>query len=273
MNKRDRYKWTILTSICIGIVAIIIIYISFISQIVEAFATLDGVWSILTVTLIKVGVVLGMGFILMRRWFRQEAQYLSDIPFLFSMFFIILGFAKFFDLLSAFSFYIDPNIFLDLFKVRFYLIVFELLPMIYLSVGMILYYLSLKDKFSAYSDETRLDKARQKILLVILIIEVTAIMFAPTYASILTILPLLVLPSIITIVWLFAFAYKNQRLTQVHPLIIAVGFGIFLISQISRPIAQRVFGDSATWIIFSETFEIIVFMIIFTGLLLKVKYK
>jgi hypothetical protein len=273
LNKKQKYKWIILTSTIIGFVSLMIAYSFYTAQIIQSLETIQGIQELLVIISIKIGVISAMAFFLIRKWLKQEDQYLSDIPFLFGMFFLILVFAKFLDILISFNFFtLEPNSLLGLIKFRYYVAIFDLLPMIYLSVGMILYYLSLKERFNVYSDSARLDKARQKILVIVILVELIAISIAPNYSTIISILPLLVLPSLLIIVWLFAFAYKNKRLSQVHPLIIAVGFGIYLISQISRPIAQKVFS-AAIYAIFSESIELIIYMFIFVGLILKVNYK
>jgi len=273
LNKKEKYQWTLFLSTIIATIAMIITFLSYQAQISQSFTTVNGIYQVLTITLIKASIIGGMAYVMMRKWFKQEEQFLSDIPFLFGIFFLILVFAKFLDILISFNFYtLEQDSLLVLIKFRYFVMVLDLFPMIYLSVGMILYYLSLKERFNGYGDNENLDKARQKILIIIIIIEILAISLTPNYDTLLIILPLLVLPSLITIVWLFAFAYKNKRLSQVHPLIIAVGFGIFLTTQISRPLAKKVF-DTATYAIFSETIEMIIFIFIFIGLLLKANYK
>jgi hypothetical protein len=273
LDKKEKYRWIFIISIIIGFISLFIAYSFYTVQIAQSLATIQGIWEVLIVMLIKIGIISAMAFSLIRKWFKQEEQYPSDIPFLFGLFFLILIYAKFLDILIVFNFYaLTPDAVLSLIKFRYFVAIFDLLPMIYLSVGMILYYLSLKERFNAYSESTRLDKARQKILLVIIAIEAALISFAPTFSAITTILPILVLPALITIVWLFAFAYKNKRLSQVHPLIIAIGFLIYLTATISRPIAQRALND-VMYALFSETFEVICFLIIFIGLVVRVNYK
>ena len=273
MNKKEKYQWILIISIILGSVAMVIGFLLYTAQINQAYATVEGIQMVLIITLIKASVIGGMAFIMIRKWFKQEEQYLSDLPFLFGMFFLILVFAKFLDILISFNYYtLEEDSLLVLVKIRYFIMIFDLFPMIYLSVGMILYYLSLKTRFSELDKNERRDEVRIRVLIVIIIIEVLAISLAPNYSTILVILPILVIPSLITIIWLFAFAYKNKRLSQVKPLIIAIGFGLFLATQISRPMAQKVF-DAATYAVFSETLEMMVFILIFIGLILKTNYK
>ncbi len=274
MIKKQRYKWTILTSILLGTIGIIVLFLLNMPQINLTLLTVDGIQELVFITAIKTAIIAIMAFFLFKKWFNQEAQYLSDIPFLFGIFFLILVFGKLLDIIIAFNYYIlNPEAVLLLIKIRYILLIIDLLFVLYLAVGMILYYLSLKDRFEKYKDEKALDKARNKILIIILALEIIAVILSQTYSTILFLLPLIVVPSVLVLIWLFAFAYKNQRLSQVHPLILAIGFGTLLASQISRPMAQRLITDIAMYATFSEMFELIVFIIIFIGLLMKANYK
>ena len=143
--------------------------------------------------------------------------------------------------------------------------------MIYLSVGMILYYLSIKEKYRTLSDSKKLDSIRLRILIILLIIEFLAISLAPSMNTISTILSILAIPSLITIIWLYYFAYKNKRLVQVHPLIISIGFFTYLISLVSRSIFQQIL-DPTIFALLSESFETSCLLVIFVGLVVKVNY-
>jgi len=270
---RNQYKWTFVMSITSGLVIMIFVFAAFMTPIVNSIATVEGIWDFIIVTLIRICIVTGMALFMIRKWFKQEEQYLSDLPFLFGVFFLILIFAKLLDILYGLTFYTaEPDAVFSIIKIRFLIAIVNLLPMLYLSIGMLLYYLSLKEKYKGYSDNTKLDKTRVRILIVVIFVEILAVALAPDYSTIVTILPLMVIPSLIMIVWLFVFAYKNKRLSQVHPLIIAIGFLIYLFSTIARPILQKSL-DIATYVIVSESFEIFCFTIIFIGLLVNVKYK
>ncbi len=83
---------------------------------------------------------------------------------------------------------------------------------------------------------------------------------------------IIVILSLIIITWMFYFAYKNQRLSQVHPLILSIGFGLYLVSQITRPLAQNLIGEIAAYIVLSEVIDLCIFIIIFIGFILNVKY-
>jgi len=275
MTKKQRYKYFILMILMIAATFISTLFLIYSSKINKSLNTVEGAWLLMIIILMRISILSGMAFYMVRQWFNQEAQYLSDIPFLFGMFFLFLIFGKFLDLLSDLTYYtlVDENEALFILKVRFFIAILTLFPMMYLSIGMILYYLSLKDKYKIYKDEKTRDNTRKIILGIITIIEILAVILIPDVKTVGILLPCLVLPSLITIVWLFAFAYRRKRLSQVHPLILAIGFGIYLISNISRPLAQAFFGETPAYAIFSEIVDLLIFLVIFTGLILKVKYN
>lgn len=251
----------------------LLVFAAYTTPIISSFATIEGAWTYCIVLLIKISVISGMALFMIVKWFKQEEQYLSDLPILFGLFFLILIFAKLLDILSGLIFYTaEPDAVFSILKIRFLLAVINLLPMLYLSVGMALYYLSMKEKYQRYSDNTILNRTRARILIMVIVIDVLAISLSPDYSILISLLPFLVIPALLMIVWLFAFAYRNQRLSQVHPLIIAIGFTIYLFSTVTRSILQKSL-DLVTSTLISETIEIICFIIIFIGLLVSVQYK
>jgi hypothetical protein len=79
-------------------------------------------------------------------------------------------------------------------------------------------------------------------------------------------LPSIVIPSLLGIVYIFFLAYKLNRLSVVKPGILTIGFFLYLISNIFRPVMQNIIGEAASYIIIAETVDILVFLVIFIGL-------
>jgi len=75
------------------------------------------------------------------------------------------------------------------------------------------------------------------------------------------------------ITWLFIFVYKQKRLSQVHALILAIGFLTFMISQIAYTIMLNSLGFTASTVLISDLFVISSLIIIFIGLIKKPNYK
>jgi len=265
-KNRKIYLFTLLLGTTLGSIAVILLYILNWDLIIESYNTQEGALGVVLIISSRILIVAGMAFYTFFRWFKQEEQYLSDIPFLLGLFFMFLVFGKTLDMFVAFIFFpLNASVVLVVLKIRYFIMILDFFPMIYLSSEMILFSLSLKPRFSKYSTEKVRNKISLRLIIIILLIESIFGMIAPNSTILSIYYPIIVIPSLLTIVWLFYFAYKNKRLSQVNTLILTIGFGLYLVSQIIRPLAQYVIGESAVFLIFAETIDLIIFIIIFIG--------
>jgi len=272
-QKKKVYFSTILLCIGIGVLLLTLLYYFSWSFIIESYIEIDGALGVIIIILSRIIIVSGMAFFIFLQWFKQEDQYFSDLPFLFGLFFLLLVFGKAFDLLIDFIFYqVEEVVVLSLTKIRFIIMILDFLPMIYLSIGMILFSFSLKEKFRSLRNEKSLNKVRIKIILFIILCEIAAIIFINNIQMISYLYPIIVIPSLITIVWLFNFAFRNKRLSNVNTSILWKTFTAYLISQIIRPLAQVLIGESPLFLIFAETLDLIIFIAIFVGFYKKANY-
>ena len=271
-NKRF-YNSTILLGIIVAIALIALLYFFSWSLIVESYFENEGALGVVLVILCRIGIVSGMTIYTFHQWFKQEEQYFSDIPFLFGMFFLFLIFGKSLDLFNNFiRFELDENLVLLVFKARYIISVLDLLPMIYLSMDMLLFSLSLKKKFEKLTKEKYRAKIRKQILILILIVEFIAGIVAPNLTLLSILYPIIIIPSLLTIAWLFNFAWRNKRLSQVSTYILMIGFGLYLISSIIRPLIQIIVGESSLFVILAESIDLVVFAIIIIGFYKKSNY-
>jgi hypothetical protein len=82
-------------------------------------------------------------------------------------------------------------------------------------------------------------------------------------------LPIIVIPSLLGIVYIFYLASRLKRLSVIKPKILTIGFFLYLISNILRPLIQNIIGENASYIILAEFVDILVFLVIFMGLYKK----
>ncbi|MBD3254999.1 MAG: hypothetical protein GF383_07890 [Candidatus Lokiarchaeota archaeon] len=153
-------------------------------------------------------------------------------------------------------------------KVRLIIVAFNVIPMLYFSIHMYLTYRSIKKpSLTKYKRQ----KIAKRTIITLVSFEIILILFSPTseFTSILT--PILGISSILVIVWTFFFAHRTKSLTDINPLIVAVGFSIYIITMIIRA-SLYVTQDAFTYAIYSEIMDIIVYFIIFLGLILKPFY-
>jgi len=260
------YLVLLLFGVIFGVIAIILLYAFNWYIITTSYQTHEGALGVVLIFCVRISIVSLMSIYTFYSWFKQEKQYFSDMPFLFGIFFLLLIFGKLLDLFIDFSYFqLNAGLLLLVMKVRYFIAIFDLLPMIYLSMYMILFSLSLKERFKGLANEKSLNKTKIRILVIIIVIEILVGIFLLTVKIAPIIYPIIIVPSLITIVWLFYFSWKNQRLSQVNTFILMIGFGLYLISQISRPLIQGIIGESPLYVITAESIDIIIGLIIFIG--------
>ena len=268
------FLFLLLFGVIIGLIAVVLLYVFNWSTIIETYQTHEGTLGIVLTIGFRIFIVFLMSVYTFYSWFKQEKQYFSDIPFLFGVFFLLLIFGKLLDLFIDFSYFqLDSGLLLLVMKARYFIAIFDLLPMMFLSIYMILISLSVKERFNKLSNEKYLNVIRLRILGIVIAIEIFVNIFILSVENAPIIYPITILPSLISIVWLFNFAWRNQRLSQVNTFILMIGFGLYLITSILRPLIQFIVGESPLFVIIAETIDIIIFLIIFIGLYKKSNYS
>jgi hypothetical protein len=273
MNRLKLYKILLTLGVITGIIAIYFLVIIFTSIITSSLEEIEGIMIVVLIFLARISLMAVAAFYMFQRWFKQEKQYLSDLPFLFGLFFLVLTYGKILDLLwDLIYFSLDDATFLLLMKIRYLLIIITAAPMMYLSIGMILYYLSLKDRFIGLKMEAQRNKITKYLLIIVVICETLAVIMAPTLSFVILLLSIIVIASFAIIVWLFYFSYKNKALSQVNTKILTIGFAALLISQLLRSVLQFIIGLNITYVILTEIIDFFVFLSIIMGFFTKSKY-
>ncbi len=268
------YLFLLLFGVIIGVIVVVLLYVFNWSTIIKPYQTHEGTLEVVLTIGIRISIVFLMSVYTFYSWFKQEKQYFSDIPFLFGVFFLLLIFGKLLDLFINFSYFqLDSGLLLLIMKARYFIAIFDLLPMIFLSIYMILISLSVKERFNKLTNEKYLNKIRLRILVIVIAIEIVVDIFILSIKNAPIIYPITIVPSLITIVWLFNFAWRNQRLSQVNTFILMIGFGLYLITSILRPLIQFIVGESPLFVITAESIDIFIFLIIFIGLYKKSNYS
>ncbi len=257
-----------------GLISISSLYILNLSMIIESFYHyFPGSIAVVSIIFIRIIVLSLMTHNMFKKWFKAEKQFLDDIPFLFGMFFLGLIFGKLFDLFVDFLYYSNPTQSLFISKSRFILLAFYLVPMIFLSIGMLLFYRSMNEKRIKLQNENYRDKLRRRIIMIILGGEILMGILAPDLKTVGSFYPIVLIPSLLIIIWLFWFTYQRKKLAEVNSFILTVGFCILLLSQTIRPILQIIFGENPYMISIAELLDLLVFTIIFIGFSKKANYK
>ncbi len=271
--KKTLYKYYIISSTILGIITISILYLINISIIAETYAQVEGILEVTIVILIRTLIMSLMTIYMFREWFKQEALFLDDIPFLLALFFLLVTFGKPLDLLYNLIFFaLEESIAILLLKLRFIVIISSVAPVIYLCLDIFLF--SLSNRYKKLGIESYAVKVKKRLICVIFGIQLFLIIIGPSITYISILLPIFALLSFTGIVYIFIIAYKGKRLSRVNPLVLAIGFLLIMISSFIRPILQIVLGTGYTSLIISELIDlVVVYPVIFIEFLLKVDYN
>ncbi|MBY8990245.1 MAG: hypothetical protein KGD58_05785 [Candidatus Lokiarchaeota archaeon] len=262
------YKTLLFSSILVGITCICCLYLFSLPLVLKAFAEYEGALQIVLIISARIIILSIISYYLFHKWFKQEAQYLSDIPFLLGLFFLILIFGKTIDLLWDLTFFtFNDDIVLIFLKFRFFIIIFEVAPLVYL--GMEIIFFRLEDRFNKLKDKKYMNTLRTRLITIIVSIESIVVLIIPNVTLLGMVLPMMLIPSLLGIVYIFYLAYRLNRLSVVKPKILTIGFFVYLISNIFRPIMQSLLGENASYLIVVEFVDLIIFIVIFLGLYKK----
>ena len=271
-EKKRKYKFLILAiSICLLIV-FLLVYSLYWATISYALTEIEGTWLAAIASIIRIIILAIMSFFLFRKWFKQEAIYTSDAYFLFALFFMILTFGKVYDLLYNLIL-ISENfgevVLLYLQKVRFIIVVLNILPILYIGLEATMTFISVYIKEIS---KKQFNKLRLWIVILFCIIVSFIIVIASSITFLISVLPFLTLAIFVMIAIMFLFMYKNKRLSQANGLIIGLAFLVFIFTNIARSIISvRALSEPSLFII-AETLDIIANFLMFIGFISKPKY-
>lgn len=269
-SKRKNFLYGILTIIFVLTIFFSVLFSLYWSTLVSTIFAIDGLWIGVVAIILRVLILGIMSFFLFRKWLRQEAIYLSDAYFLFGSFFGILTFAKIYDLffnLVVISDAFSTEFVLLLVKIRFFVIIVNLIPILYIGLDAILVYINMNK--NKEMNKKQFNKLRLRIMLGFVIVTALVITLAPTLNFLNLVFPFITMLIYIAIAFMFLFMYKNKRLTQANGLIIGIAFICFLISNLIRTI---LINANLSYGVFAELIDIGVNLLIFIGFISKPKY-
>jgi len=270
-QKKKQYKRAIIGVLATISLVYTLLYFFFWPAFEHALFNVDSFSIVTGIILIRVLIFILMTYVLFRQWIRQEAIYTSDAYFLFGTTFIILISGKLFDLfynIIHVSESFTEEFTLNLLKIRYFIIILNVIPLLYLGLQVLITFVKIYVKDLT---KRQFNRIRLGIIIVFLSIMSILIIFANERTSLYNFLPIIVSGTMIGIVVMFLFMYKNKHLSQAHGLIIGAGFILAIIFSFVRTISLLTFDETIT-IIFSEIFDMIAYSIIFTGFMLKPKY-
>jgi len=270
--KKIKYKWYLIGSIVVIGTIFTFLYVIFWSTISYSLTQLPNTMLSIIASLIRI-VVLGiMSLLLFIKWFKQEAIYTSDAYFLFALFFIILTYGKIFDLhynLLLVSELHDDAFLLVFLKIRFFLILLNLLPVLYIGLQAIM---TLASAYIKEMSKARFNNIRSWILFIFAVVFSIIIVLAASISFLITVLPFFTILIYIALAIMFIFMYKNEHLSQANGLIIGIAFFAFVVSNIFRSIISVYALDTPSIFFMIEGVDIFVNFLMFIGFIRKPKY-
>ena len=216
-------------------------------------------------------LILGlMSFFLYRKWLRQEAIYVSDAYFLFGSFFGMFTWAKVYDIFynsAIYSGVFDTGFGLLLVKIRFLIIIANLMPILYIGLDAILVYVNMN--MNKEMKKKQFNKLRVRIIIIFVLITITIIILGPTFDFFNLVFPFITIISFASIAFMFLFMYKNKRLSQANGLIIGLAFIAFIASNLIRTILV---STNLYYSIIADIIDVGVNLFMFLGFITKPKY-
>jgi len=269
-SKKKKFLYSSITVILALTIVFSVLYSLYWSRLITAIYSSEGLW-IGVVAIISRTLVLGvMSFFLFRKWLRQEAIYISDAYFLFGSFYGILTCAKIYDLffnLVVISETFSTEFVLLLVKIRFFIIIVNLIPILYIGLDAILIYFNMNK--NKEMSKKQFNKLRLRIMFGFALVTAMVIVLAPTLNFLNLVFPFITIIIYIAIAFMFLFMYKNKRLVQANGLIIGIAFICFIASNLLRTI---LINANLSYSIYSELIDIGINLFMFFGFISKPKY-
>ena len=203
-SKRKKFLISILTLIISLIIIFSVIYFVYWPKLIATILSVEGLWIGVLAIIMRILILGLMTFFLYRKWLRQEAIYISDAYFLFGSFFGILTFAKIFDLFFNIVVISEPSItdfILLLTKIRFFVIIANLIPVLYIGLDAILIYINMKK--NTEMNREQFNKLRLRIMFGFAIVTALVIVLAPTFEFLNLVFPFITILIYIAIAFIY----------------------------------------------------------------------
>lgn len=269
-SKKKQFLFSSLGIILALVILFSVIFSVYWPALITTILNNEGLWIGVVAIILRVFILGIMSFFLYRKWLRQEAMYISDAYFLFGSFFGILTCAKVYDLffnLVYISGTFSSYFILLLAKIRFFVIIVNLMPVLYIGLDAILIYINMNK--NKEMNKKQFNKLRLRIMFGYVLVTSLVIILAPTVDFLNLVFPFITVLIYIAIAFMFLFMYKNKRLVQANGLIIGIAFICFLVSNLIRTI---LINENLSYGIFAELIDIGVNLLIFIGFISKPKY-
>lgn len=186
-------------------------------------------------------------YFLFKIWLSKNTRAYSDLPFIFGLFFFIFIPGKLMDLIIILtyrmyaSYGFSYTLFLDIIKIRYLILIINLIPLFLSGIYLFLFRLNLK--------KPHLEREKISKRLTVLF----SSLYFPTFFFIILFLNDIYLFSyigaVITfstlsfVIWIFFTVYRGKILPEINSLIISIGFICYMVFNVLLPIYVNVIGQ------------------------------
>ena len=231
----------------IYLLAIIFYFIPNFAVLYELFSTFYFNILFTVITIVRVSISIYGSYFLFKIWFMKKTRSYSDLPFLYGLFFFIFIPAKLLDLMIMLNYrlYADfgysYTFLLNTIKLRYILLILNIVPLILSGMYLYVYRLNLK--------KPDFERERVSKRLTFLF----SSLYFPTFFIVIIILnniylfsyigAIITFSSLIFVIWMFITVYRGKILPEINSLILSVGFICYLIFNVLLPIYVNVIGQ------------------------------
>ena len=226
---------------------------------------------VLLITSMRIGLMAIISFLTYYSWTKQKESYLSDIPFLMAMFFLMVMFGKIVDLFQfSTGLYLTEEELLFHTKMRFILAVFTVVPLLVYDLSLLFFWMSLKDKYKKLDNKKFENNLRFVIITLFCAGFTILILITPTITGVQRYLPIFLYPALLITALIFYTAWKLDRLAKIRPGLLSLAFFLYMVTNALRPyVFTTIFGFSAEGTLYSDLCDMSVFILMFIALVKK----
>ncbi len=270
-EKKRKFKLYIILVVIITVISYSVLFTLFWNLLAEVFITTEGLWIGFIISLSKVLILALMSYYIYRRWLKQDAIFTSDAYFLFGSFFWILTTGKILDIFWNLGFLtgnFNLNFLLFLLKIRFAIVILNIIPILYVGLEAILTFVNLYKKKEM--NKQQFNKIRRRIIIIYIIVIAILIVIAPRISFMNILLPFISFPMFLFIAIMFLYMYKNKYLSQANGLIIGLSFLLLIVASIIRSLLSLSFEVFP--VVLAEFIDIGVYILMFIGFITRSSY-
>lgn len=186
-------------------------------------------------------------YFLFKIWLSKNTRAYSDLPFILGLFFFIFIPGKLMDLIIILTYRMYASygfsyiLFLDIIKIRYLILIINLIPLFLSGIYLFLFRLNLK--------KPHLEREKISKRLTVLF----SSLYFPTFFFIILFLndiylfsyigAILTSSTLSFVIWIFFTVYRGKILPEINSLIISIGFICYMIFNVLLPIYVNVIGQ------------------------------